>query len=234
MEESQTNKKESKRKSILSSKISKGKTSKKANKHLSISDNKENNGIITEKNNKNKNLLFSKFDLFKDFMKAERKAFSIKMKNLSKINLKENKIDNLYKWENLFNNFNSIKSYTSLKKPKNKGETKNEIKENSESEYESPILLVDLPESQMNLFFRRKNIRNVTSLTKDKDLNLNFNKNNHNIRPVSMYSPRTENSCFYYSNTFSDYYKEDFKSFCEKFPLLKAKLKIKSEKIKKN
>ena len=233
MEESQTNKKESKRKSILSSKISKGKTSKKANKHLSISDNKENNGIITEKNNKNKNLLFSKFDLFKDFMKAERKAFSIKMKNLSKINLKENKIDNLYKWENLFNNFNSIKSYTSLKKPKNKGETKNEIKENSESEYESPILLVDLPESQMNLFFRRKNIRNVTSLTKDKDLNLNFNKNNHNIRPVSMYSPRTENSCFYYSNTFSDYYKEDFKSFCEKFPLLKAKLKIKSEKIKK-
>ncbi len=83
MEESQTNKKESKRKSILSSKNSKGKTSKKANKHLSISDNKENNGIITEKNNKNKNLLFSKFDLFKDFMKAERKAFSIKMKNLS-------------------------------------------------------------------------------------------------------------------------------------------------------
>ena len=219
MEESVSNKTEIKPKSILGSKRSKGLISKNVNIHLNILDNKANNVIKTEKNNKNDNLLFAKFDFNKDFMKPERKAFSIKLKNLNNINLIENKIDNLYKWENLFNNFTPVRSYISLKKPINKDETNKEIKENAE--YESPILLVDLPENQMNLFFRRKNAHNITSLSKDEDINQNFNKNSHNIRPVSMYSPREENSCFYYSNTFSDYYKEDFKSFSEKFPVLK-------------
>ena len=231
MEESVSNKTEIKPKSILGSKRSKGLISKNVNIHLNILDNKGNNIIKTEKNNKNDNLLFAKFDFNKDFMKPERKAFSIKLKNLNNINLIENKIDNLYKWENLFNNFTPVRSYISLKKPINKDETNKEIKENAE--YESPILLVDLPENQMNLFFRRKNAHNITSLSKDEDINQNFNKNSHNIRPVSMYSPREENSCFYYSNTFSDYYKEDFKSFSEKFPVLKAKLKINSQKIQK-
>ena len=230
MEESVSNKTEIKPKSILGSKRSKGLVSKNVNIHLNILDNKGNNIIKTEKNNKNDNLLLSKFDFNKDFMKPERKAFSIKLKNLNNINLIENKIDNLYKWENLFNNFTPVRSYISLKKPINK-ETNKEIKENAE--YESPILLVDLPENQMNLFFRRKNAHNITSLSKDEDIKQNFNKNSHNIRPVSMYSPREENSCFYYSNTFSDYYKEDFKSFSEKFPVLKAKLKINSQKIQK-
>ena len=231
MEESVSNKTEIKPKSILGSKRSKGLISKNVNIHLNILDNKGNNIIKTEKNNKNDNLLFAKFDFNKDFMKPERKAFSIKLKNLNNINLIENKIDNLYKWENLFNNFTPVRSYISLKKPINKDETNKEIKENAE--YESPILLVDLPENQMNLFFRRKNAHNITSLSKDEDIKQNFNKNSHNIRPVSMYSPREENSCFYYSNTFSDYYKEDFKSFSEKFPVLKAKLKINSQKIQK-
>jgi len=230
MEESVSNKTEIKPKSILGSKRSKGLVSKNVNIHLNILDNKGNNIIKSEKNNKNDNLLFSKFDFNKDFMKPERKAFSIKLKNLNNINLIENKIDNLYKWENLFNNFTPVRSYISLKKPINK-ETNKEIKENDE--YESPILLVDLPENQMNLFFRRKNSHNITSLSKDEDIKQNINKNSHNIRPVSMYSPREENSCFYYSNTFSDYYKEDFKSFSEKFPVLKAKLKINSQKIQK-
>ena len=226
MEESLVNKKD-KKKSILRPKTSKGEISLKANKHLSIKDN--NDIIKTDKNPKPENLLFSKFDFNKDYMKNERKEFSIKLKNLNKINLLEKKIDNLYKWENLFNNFKPIGSYISLKKQINKDETKKEINENKE--YESPILLVDLPEPMMNLFFRRKNIHNYNSLSEDK--NSFSNKKNLNIRPVSMYSPREENSCFYYSNTFSDYYKEDFKSFCEKIPILKAKLKINSGKLRK-
>jgi hypothetical protein len=71
------------------------------------------------------------------------------------------------------------------------------------------------------------------STPSEKNINLNSQKKSHSLRPVSMYVPREENSCFYYSNTFSDYYKEDFKSFCEKIPILKAKLKINSEKLKK-
>ena len=229
MEESATTKNENKVKSILRPKTSKGEILPKAKKHLNIKDNNDNYLKKIEKNPKPENLFFSKFDFNKDYMKNERKEFSIKLKNLNKINLLENKIDDLYKWENLFNNFKPISSYVSLKKPINNEESKKEI--NFNKEYESPILLVDLPETQMNLFFRSRNIHNFNSLSQEK--NKNFNNKNSNIRLSSMYSPREENSCFYYSNTFSDYYKEDFKSFCSKIPILKAKLKIKSGKLRK-
>ena len=76
----------------------------------------------------------------------------------------------------------------------------------------------------MNLFFNRNNNYQYNSLSEDKK--------NLNIRPVSIYSPREENSCFYYSNTFSDYYKEDFKTFCEKIPILKAKLRVRAGKLR--
>ena len=230
MEESVT-KKEIKSKSILRPKTSKGVVFKKTNKHSTIIDNKDNNMNKKDKMKKNENLLFSKFDFTNDFMKQERKAFQIKLKNLNKIKLLENNIDKLYNWENLFNNYTPTRSYISLKNSLNKEETTKEINENKG--FESPILLVDLPEPQMNLFFKRQNSHNYNSLSHDKHIHLNSNKNNLNIRPVSMYSPREENSCFYYSNTFSDYYKEDFKTFCEKIPVLKAKLKIRPGKLKK-
>ena len=49
-------------------------------------------------------------------MNKEAKAFYIKMKNLNRINLYEDKVDNSYKWENLFINYKPLKSYVSLKK----------------------------------------------------------------------------------------------------------------------
>ena len=171
-------------------------------------------------------------------------AFDTKIHNLNNINLLEKDIHNLYKWEHLFNNFRPINCYTTIKSNKDK-EEKEEIKN---EEFKSPILLVDLPEEQMNLFFGRNtnyessrskkiNFDLRQSLSKGRINSYNTSKtnnniNHNNIRPISMYSPRINNSCYYYSSTFSDYYKEDFKSFCNKMPILKAKLKIYPEKLK--
>ena len=244
MEETDINKNEIQKKSILRPKTSKKVSiSEKTGKHINTGLNSNNYIIKTpniEKNKKNNNLIFSKFDFNNDYLKKEEKSFKIKLKNLNNINLLENKnqIDKLYKWENLFNNMNPAHSYISLKKVNFDGRNINEKKDLNENitdnikDYKSPILLVDLPEDQMNLFFQRKNSQNYISTPSEKNNNL-ISENNHSIRPVSMYVPREENSCFYYSNTFSDYYKEDFKSFCEKIPILKAKLKINSEKLKK-
>ena len=169
-------------------------------------------------------------------------SFNAYKENLDNINLIEKDIKSLYKWEHLFNNYRPISCYTTINNEKNKN---NNIKDNKNELFKSPILLVDLPESQMNLFFG-KNFNESSSNKKKIKLNnkekINSNHitnsekaNNisHNIRPMSMYSPRIQNSCYYYSSVFSDYYKEDFKSFCNKMPILKAKLKIDSDKLKR-
>ena len=233
MEETVTEKKEKKTKSILRPKTSKISISAKSGKHPNIFVDKISYETKTEKTKKNigeqDNLLLSKFDFVNDYMRREAKEFKIKLKNLNNINLFEKKVDDLYDWGNLFNNFKPIRSYISLQKSTQTKQGRKTRNKNLE-EYESPIVLVDLPESQMNFFFRRNN---NNSLSPEKNINSNNFKKSHNIRPVSMYSPREDNSCFYYSNTFSDYYKEDFKSFCEKIPILKAKLKINPDKLKK-
>ena len=231
----------SKSNSILSPKSSNIKNQEKSIKHPSFTFNENKSNVNSKK--VNNNLLFSKFDFNKDYMKNEAKAFKIKIKNLNKINLLENdKVDNLYNWKDLCNNFKPLKSYVSQKEFKSakKSKTINEL-----SEYNSPILLVDLPESQMNLFFHKnrhrynqkiissENNSNSKDKNNERNMNLKNDKISHNIRPVSMYMPRDENSCFYYSDAFNDYYKEDFKSFSQKIPVLKAKLKIRAEKLTK-
>ena len=232
MEETDINKNEINKKSIMRPKTSKKiSTSEKKGKHMSVSIN-TNNSIFKSTNlgkNKNQNnKIFSKFDFNNDYLKQEEKAFKIRLKNLNNINLLENKdkVDKLFKWENLFNNMIPVRSYISLEKNKlGKEGIGNEKITVNIKDYNSPILLVDLPEEQMNLFFKRRNSQNHISTSSEKKY--------HNIRPVSMYVPREDNSCFYFSDAFSDYYKEDFKSFCEKIPMLKAKLKINPNKLKK-
>ena len=60
------------------------------------------------------------------------------------------------------------------------------------------------------------------------------NENNHNyIKPISIYAKFDPEDTFYFSNTFSDYYKEDLKSFTKKMPILKAKIKTNSNRLKK-
>ena len=209
-------------------------------------NNTEKNKILESINgnsNPLKNVINKELDIIEELSLIE--PLNNKINNLKNINLLEKDINNLYKWEHLFNNFRPISCYTTLKSEK-ENETK---EENKNEEFKSPILLVDLPEEQMNLFFGRNNnfelSRNKNNQNNDNNgksfrngrgnsynashINNNIN---HNIRPMSMYSPRINNSCYYYSSAFSDYYKEDFKSFCNKMPILKAKLKIYPEKLK--
>ena len=80
---------------------------------------------------------------------------------------------------------------------------------------------------------RWKNYKKWKSIQINENSKVGKSNISHNIRPMSMYSPRMENSCYYYSSVFSDYSNEDFKSFCNKMPILKAKLKINSGKLKK-
>ena len=69
---------------------------------------------------------------------------------------------------------NPAHSYISLKKINFDGRNINEKKDLNENitdnikDYKSPILLVDLPEDQMNLFFQRKNSQNYISTPSEK------------------------------------------------------------------
>ena len=58
-------------------------------------------------------------------------------------------------------------------------------------------------------------------------------KGHNYIKPISIYSKFNPEDTFYFSNAFSDYYKEDLKTFTKKMPILKAKVKTNSNKLKK-
>ena len=209
-----------------------------------------------------------------------------KRKKLNEINLIEKNYDDLYLWENLFNNSRPLSHYTTLRQRKIE-----KLEENKDIEqFKSPIILVDLYEEQMNLYFGGKNfIRTNKNIRKDKSAknklqsnkNQTINKNNKNqktltintninsinntlkskkslsarnrimtglnswksqknkyksfhkyIRPMSVYSPRANTCSFYFSNAFSDYYKEDLKSFSDKMKILKAKVKSNPSHLK--
>ena len=77
----------------------------------------------------------------------------------------------------------------------------------------------------------RQNVENNKKIKNEESKNI-INYNRH-IKPTSIYSNYGPNNTFYYSDTFSNYYKEDLKSFTKKMPILKAKIKTKSEKLKK-
>ena len=49
---------------------------------------------------------------------------------------------------------------------------------------------------------------------------------------MSVYSQRDQDDIFYFSQTFSDYYKEDLKTFSQKMPILKAKIKQDPSRLK--
>ena len=203
-----------------------------------------------------------------------------KRKKLNDINLIEKNYEDLYIWQNLFNNSRPLSHYTTLKKRKIEKTEKKEENKGLE-EFKSPVILVDLYEEQMNMFFGKNNfihtntnkkkiksakVKNymnnnqliIKNIKNPKNLSINTNLNSDNntlktkksasarnrimtsliskksqknkshhkhIRPMSVYSPRVNTCSFYFSNAFSDYYKEDLKSFSEKMKILKAKVK---------
>ena len=83
-----------------------------------------------------------------------------------------------------------------------------------------------------------KNLNNNTDIpnsisSSDRKKIDRFKNINHNVRPMSVFSPRPPMASFYFSSSFSDYYKEDLKSFVKKMPILKAKVKSNSIGLKK-
>ena len=74
-----------------------------------------------------------------------------------------------------------------------------------------------------------------TSRTKvtGKKENNKTEKGHNYIKPMSLYANFNPEDTFYFSNTFSDYYKEDLKSFTKKMPILKAKIKTNSKRLKR-
>ena len=119
------------------------------------------------------------------------KKINEKKNKLKEINLIEQNYDDLYEWTNLFNNSRPISSYTTLKK------TKLNIKEDQKiEEFKSPVVLVDLLEDQMNLYFSKNNnylqsednkkkiknklLNNKQKYKNPKKLNININSTNNN------------------------------------------------------
>lgn len=84
-------------------------------------------------------------------------------------------------------------------------------------------------QSSSNVFNRKFSSR---SLNKDNQHNERQYGSNC-TRPKSMYSQRLPGETFYLSQAFSEYYNEDLKTFSEKFPLLKAKIKVNPKKLQK-
>ena len=255
----------------LNNKINEEKDDKKVINELfnkmekEISDNKEQISekkflnILDEESNKEafNNILLNEITRIKNI--------NISKTKLNDINLIEKHHDDLYDWTNLFNNSRPLSSYTTLKKQKLNKKEKSKIEE-----FKSPVVLVDLFEDQMNLYFGKNNfikseennkkskkkIRNkkklsiniannntgnlVKSHKPSKEINIIKTTNNdlssknivHNyIRPMSVYSPRENSFSFYFSSAFSDYYKEDLKTFSEKMKILKAKVKSNPKKL---
>ena len=87
-----------------------------------------------------------------------------------------------------------------------------------------------------NNSFRRSNSRRKTHRNaRSASASANRNKKNiiegNCVRPMSVYTRRNQNDTFYFSQTFSDYYKEDLKEFVKKIPLLRAKISAKPNKL---
>ena len=77
-------------------------------------------------------------------------------------------------------------------------------------------------------------LKTSSSIKSNIKINKNDDNNGHNyIKPMSIYAKFNPEDTFYFSNTFSDYYKEDLKSFTNKMPILKAKIKTNSNNLKK-
>ena len=85
-----------------------------------------------------------------------------------------------------------------------------------------------------------KSLKTSKIIKNDKDKN-NIKNNNdmknekgHSyIKPTSLYGQYGSEDTFYFSNAFSDYYKEDLKTFSNKMPILKAKVKTNPNRLKR-
>ena len=159
------------------------------------------------------------YEELKDEANKIKELLSQRKKKLDKINLIEsqNKNIDIYQWNNLFNQSIPITSYVTssnlIKIQKQKNEEKKENKKNEKQKH--PVALVNLSDEEMKKYLPPPIPGNSTSVIKFQQMPFKGNIND----------------IFYFSNSFNDYYKIDFKEFIERMPILKAKKRCKSAKL---
>ena len=146
-----------------------------------------------------------------------------KLENINLYEKQKSDID-IYQWNNLFNRSIPITAYvsssTNIKKQNNKlkkEENKNtsEIKEDKKA-IKYPIVLVDLTHEEIKKYLPPEPI-GIPPSNVIRFQQLPFKGDSKNV--------------FYFSNSFNDYYKMDFKEFIQRMPILKAKKRCKSAKL---
>ena len=157
-----------------------------------------------------------------------KQILSQSKQKLGNINLYEKQKSDIdiYQWNNLFNRSIPITAYVAssayikkqnekLKKEENKNTS--EIKEDKK-QIKYPIVLVDLTNEEMKKYLPPEPIGLPPSNV---------------IRFQQLPFKGDSNNVFYFSNSFNDYYKMDFKEFIKRMPILKAKKRCESAKLNK-
>ena len=148
-----------------------------------------------------------------------------KLANITLYEKQKSDID-IYQWNNLFNQSIPITSYVAssayIKKQNEKLKKEENInmseikEEKKEKETKHPIVLVDLTEEEMKKYL-------PPDPTGVPSSNV--------IRFQQLPFKGGSNEVFYFSNSFNDYYKMDFKQFIQRMPILKAKKRCESAKL---
>ena len=135
---------------------------------------------------------------------------------IDNINLIEQfNLNDLYKWKTLFNKSKALSSYTKINKLHQN--IKNSNNKNKET-FKFPCVLIDAPYEKFSMYFPKGM--------------LNHKPNFNVTRAKSINAPRENNELFYFCKELSDYYIDDFKTFINKKPKLKAKRKCENEKLR--
>ena len=119
-----------------------------------------------------------------------------------------------------------VKKYFGKKSNNIKGRNLKYVVKNKNNSNSPLNTLNSNEESKKSKFSQKRALTETMNEINDKNIISN------NIRPRSIYSVRKPEEIFYFSNDFSDYYKEDLKTFCEKMPLLKARINTCNKKLK--
>ena len=144
-----------------------------------------------------------------------------KLNNIDLYEKQKSDID-IYQWNNLFNQSIPITSYvTSSKIIKSQINKKEEIKNDNEANENStnlkhPVALVNLTEEEIKKYLPPPPVNIPPSQV---------------IRFQQLPFRGNSKDAFYFSNSFNDYYKMDFKDFLKIMPILKAKKRCNSAKL---
>ena len=164
------------------------------------------------------------YNEIKSETKKIKEFLSHNKEKLNIINLYENQkseID-IYQWDNLFKRSIPITSYVSSSKLiKMKNDKKEDNKKGNNNKESSlnmnyPIALVDLDEEEIKKYLP-SNPNGVPSLNV--------------VRFQKIPLKGNPKDSFYFSNSFNDYYKMDFKDFVKIMPVLKSKKRCVSVKL---